>query len=214
MKKYKEIETIKTIDLITGEETTKEKERKYTIKTWDELTTEEKEKEIEKNNEAIYTCYQEDLYEQFKYDIDYIREKYKNISFDDVYLDGCSQGSWIDKIKNFKVYYNIDILGEQIEVNDIDLHIRKYIEEITENDINLYSYYIDDKKLQKIENTKKYKKFIDEIIKEINNFINDINDACKEIIKNEYCYPYNLNDPDDVEYLNNYFYESEFVFND
>lgn len=212
MEKYKEIKTIKIINEETGEETTTETEKKYIIKTWNELTTEEKEKEIERNQESIYMHYQDDLYYQFKEEIEDIKERYNNITFDDVFLDGCSQGSWIDKVKNFKCYYNINILGETLETSDIYLHIRKYIEEITENDIEIYNYYIEDEKLQKIQNTKKYQKFINDIIKEVNNWIDDINRTCKEIIKNEYNYPCNLNDPEDASYLENYFDGIEFTF--
>lgn len=212
MKKYEQTTTIITKNLDTNKEETTERKRKYIIKTWNELTDDEKEKEIENNKEAIYSWYQDVLYHQYKDEIDYIKEKYNNISFDDVYMDGCSQGSWIDCIKNFKCYYTIDIYGETIEVYDIDLHVRKYIDNINADNIEIYNYYIDDEKLQKIENTKKYKNWINNIIKDVNNFINDINAACKELIENEYIYPYNIHDESDLYYLNDYFYDNEFVY--
>jgi len=148
----------------------------------------------------------------FKDELENIKEKYKNIDFETVYIDSNSQGAWIDSIKNFKCYYNIDILGETLEINEIDLHIRKYIEEITENDIFLYEYYIDSEKMEKIKNTKKYQKFINEIIKDVNNWIEEINKECKYLIDNEYRYPYDINDPDDLEFLNNFFENEQFIF--
>lgn len=212
MERYKEITTIKTINKETGKEEIKETERNYTIKTWEELTTEEKEQEIDQHKESIYECYQNDLYEEFLITLDDIKERYNNIDFDTVYIDSNSQGAWIDSVKNFKCYYNIDIFGETIEVVDIDLHIRKYIEEITENNINIYDYYLTLEEEKKIKNTKKYKNFINEIIKDVNNWINEINEACAVLIKNEYNYPSLLNDPEEADYLNNYFYDSEFIY--
>ena len=211
MEKYKEIKTIKTINKETGKEEIKETERNYIIKKWDELTREEKEQEIDNKKEAIYEYYQEDLYYIFKDTLEIIKEKYNNIDFNTVYIDSNSQGAWIDSIKSFKCYYNIDIFGETLEIQEIDLKIRKYIENITENDIYFYNYYIDSETLKKIENTKKYKNFINKIVKEVNAWIDEINAACKEIIKNEYSYPYNLDDQNDVDYLNNYFYDDEFI---
>ena len=212
MERYEEIKTITTKNLDTNETNTKETKRNYTIKTWSELTPEEKEKEIERNHESIYSYYQDDLYYMFKDELENIKEKYKNIDFETVYIDSNSQGAWIDSIKNFKCYYNIDILGETLEINEIDLHIRKYIEEITENDIFLYEYYIDSEKMEKIKNTKKYQKFINEIIKDVNNWIEEINKECKYLIDNEYRYPYDINDPDDLEFLNNFFENEQFIF--
>lgn len=212
MERYEEIKTITTKNLDTNETNTNETKRNYTIKTWSELTPEEKEKEIERNHESIYSCYQDDLYYMFKDELENIKERYKNIDFETVYIDSNSQGAWIDSIKNFKCYYNIDILGETLEINEIDLHIRKYIEEITENDIFLYDYYIDSEKMEKIKNTKKYQKFINEIIKDVNNWIEEINKECKYLIDNEYRYPYDINDPDDLEFLNNFFENEQFIF--
>lgn len=211
MEKYKEIKTIKTINKETGKEEIKETERNYIIKKWDELTREEKEQEIDNKKESIYELYQDDLYQDFLYNLDYIKEKYNNIDFNTVYIDSNSQGAWIDSIKNFKCYYTIDIFGETIEIEDINLHIRKYIDKIDQTNIYINDYYIEENLLNKIIKTKKYKNFINEIIKDVNNWIDEINAACAEIIKNEYCYPYNLDDPDDVDYLNNYFYDDEFI---
>lgn len=214
MEKYKQITTIKTINKETGKEEIKETERNYIIKKWNELTREEKEKEIDNNKESIYECYQEDLYYIFKDTLEIIKEKYNNIDFETVYIDSNSQGNWIDSIKNFKCYYTIDIFGETLEVADIDLHIRKYIEKITENNIDLYDYYFYNKELEKIKNTKKYKKFINDIIKDVNNWIDEINAACEEIMKNEYNYPSLLDNEEEADYLNNYFYDNEFIYED
>lgn len=211
MEKYKEIKTIKTINKETGKEEIKETERNYIIKKWDELTREEKEQEIDNKKEAIYQYFQDDLYYIFKDTLEIIKEKYNNIDFNTVYIDSNSQGAWIDSIKNFKCYYTIDIFGETIEIEDIDLHIRKYIDKIDQANIYINDYYIEEKLHNKIIKTKKYKNFINKIIKDINNWIDEINAACAEIMKNEYCYPYNLDDPDDVDYLNNYFCDDEFI---
>ena len=212
MKKYEETKIIVTKNTDTGETETKEIKRNYIIKEWNELNNEEKEKEIEKNSELIYQDYQDQLYYIFMDELENIKEKYKNIDFETVYLDSNSQGGWIDTVKNFKYYKNIDILGETIEISDIDLHIRKYIEEITEDDIFIYEYYIENDKIEKIKNTKKYQKFINEIIKEVNDWIKEINKACKTLIDNEYRYPWNINDNDDIDFLNNYFAGEEFIF--
>ena len=211
MEKLKEITTIKTIDRETGKETVTEKERYYTIKKWDELTREEKEQEIDKNKESIYECFQDDLYYIFKDTLEIIKEKYNNIDFDTVYIDSNSQGNWIESISKFKCYYTIDVFGENIEVANIDLHIRKYIENITEENIDIYNYYLTEEEEKRIKNTKKYKNFINKIVKEVNAWIDEVNAACAEIMKNEYIYPYNLNDPYDADYLNSYFYNEEFI---
>lgn len=211
MKKFTEI-TKKQV--INNTDNTKEEYQTittYTIKNWEELTREEKEKEIEHNQEAIYSSYQDDLYYIFKDELENIKDEFKNIEFDDVYFDSSSQGGWIDKVKNFKVYYTTNIFGEEITVNDIDLHIRRYIEEITENDINIYDYYIDGEKLDRIKKTKKYQEFINNIIIEVNRWIDWINTAAKEVLQNEYRYPYNLDDPEDADYLYNYFSDTEFT---
>ena len=212
MERFKEIKTIKTINIDTKEEEETTTTRNYVIKKWEDLTTEEKEKEIENNKEAIYETYQEDIYNEFKYDLEYIKEQYKDIDFNTIYIDSNSQCNWIDKVDKFKFYKSIEIYGETIEIYDIDLHIRRYIEEINENDINIYTYYLDNETLEKIQNTKKYKKFINEIINYINKWINEVNEACKKIMSKEYYYPYNLDDSEDSDYLDNYFSYSEFIY--
>lgn len=213
MKKQKITKIIETKNLETGK-TEKEKQVSYyIIKKWDELTDDEKIQEIENNQQSIYQCYQEDLVNIYESDLDYLKGKYKNINFDYIYLDGNSQGNWIDSVKNFKYYdNNINIYGEDIELHDIDLHIHKYIENITADDLDIYTYYLDDEKLEKIQATKKYQNFINKVIKDINNWIDEANEIAKNILSKEYYCPYNLNDPEDVDYLNNYFYDSEFTY--
>lgn len=209
METFKEVNTITTIDE-NNEVVTKTTTKLHTIRTWSELSREEQEQEIESNSESIYMNYQDDLYNLYDEELERIKDEYKNIDFDYVYLDGNSQGAWIDSVKNFKVYYNIDVFGETLEVDDIDLHIRRYIEEITENNINIYDYYIDSEKLEKIQKSKKYKEWINTIIKEVNSWIDEVNEAAKEVLQKEYCYPYNLDDPEDKEWLDNYFDNEEF----
>lgn len=180
----------------------------HTIKTWSELTTEEKEKEIESKHESIYELYQEDLYQDFLFELDNIREKYKNIEFENVYIDGNSQGNWIDSVKGFRYCGDsINIYGEWVEIEDIDLHIRKYIDNY---DININDYYIESDLIEKIQNTKKYKKWIEKIEKEIEAWIKDVNEACKYIMDREYHSPYDLENEEDREYLDNYFCQEEF----
>lgn len=209
MKQFKEIET-RTIVNEDMKVETRIKTTLHTIRNWDELTTEEKEKEIEKRQEIIYQDYQEEIYNNFLDDLENVKEDFKNITFDTIYFESCSQGGWIDKIKDFKVYYNINILGETLEVSDIDLHIRRLIQNIDANDINVYDYYIESDKLEKIQNTKKYKKWLEDIEKEINSWINRINKLCGFILSREYYCPYSLEDPDDKEFLDRFFEEEEF----
>ena len=212
MKNYKEITTIKTIDLDTNEETKNVNERVYSIKFWSELSREEKEEKINEYSEAIYQVYQDDLYENFKCESEDIKYRYRNIDFENVYLDSCSQGAWIDSVKNFRYYKSIEIYGETIEIYDIDLHISKYIKEITEDDIYITDYCIESDTLERIKNTKKYKKFIEETITEVNNWIYEVNEVCGVLIKNEYHCPYDLDDEEDKYFLDWYFEDREFVY--
>lgn len=209
MKQFKKIDTITIVNEDMKVET-RTKTTLHKIRSWEELSREEQEEEIESRHESIYETYQDTLYENFKCDLDNLKCELKNIEFEDIYFDSCSQGSWIDIIKGFKVYYSIDIFGETLEVADIDLHIRKYIDNINENDINIYDYYIDSEKMEKIENSKKYKNWIKSIIKEVNDFIDKINDLCKGLLSKEYYCPYNLEDQEDKEFFNWYFEDEEF----
>ena len=74
----------------------------------------------------------------------------------------------------------------------------------------IYEYYIDSDLLDKIQNTKKYKKWIEKIEKEIEAWIEEVNEACKYIMDREYHCPYDLENEEDREYLDNYFCQEEF----
>lgn len=207
MEKFKEIET-KTIVKDNMETETETKTKLHIIRKWDELTREEQEEEINRRQEAIYMLYQEDLYNQFKCDLDNLKYDFKNISFDDVYLDSNSQGWWIDSIKNFKYHTEgIEIFGEYLDVYDVDFHIRKYIDEF---EIEIDDYYVDSEKLEKIKNTKKYKNWINNIKTDIQKWVDLVNEFCKDIGDKEYYCPYNLDDEEDKEYLDFYFMDMEF----
>jgi hypothetical protein len=196
---------------IINENGTEEKYKKiteHTIKKWNELSREEQDKEIEKHQEAIYCNYQDDMYENYKIGLDNLRYEFENIKFDDVYLDSNSQGWWIDSIKNFKYHCdNLIVYGEEIEIYDIDFHIRKLIETF---DIDIYDYYIDSDKLEKIKATKKYQKWIDDIRNDIEKWVDCVNDLCSDVGNSEYKYPYNMDDEDDKYYLDMYFEDMEF----
>ena len=213
MERYKITTTTVTVNLDTKEINENKRTIFQVVKNWEELTREEKEAEIEKNSESIYQCYQEDLYQNYKFEIENIREKYQNIDFEDIYFDSSSHGSWIDRVKNFSYKDTIDIFGEQVSIYDVDLHTRTYIQEISEEDLYIdFGYYIDAEKEEKIKSTKKYQDFIKDAVKNINNWIEDVNNAAKEMLSNEYCYPYNLDNKEDADYLAGYFYDAEFTF--
>lgn len=157
----------------------------YIIKEWAELSEAEKEKEIKKYGDIImedWYNYISDCYESDIEDIKY-RYKEKGIEFDNVYIDSNSQGWWIDKIRNLKVYRSIKIFGEDIEIDDVDIHSRKILEL---DDIYIYDYYIEEAKLKRIENTKKYKDFIASVKKDLEDMLEEINRAAKTYFEDEY----------------------------
>ena len=202
MRKYKEI--IKTTIIEeNGEKTEKTRQFLHTDRTWQELTDEEKEKEIQKNSEIIYQDYQDMLYQDFKYTLDEIKEDFKEITFDDIYFDSCSQGSWIDKIKGFKLNSSINVFGEELWIDDVDLHIRKYIDHDFE--IIVDNYYVDSDKLEKITATKKYQNWLSDLYTLVNNWIDKINEASKYMLDREYSYPYDIYNKEDAEWLENFF---------
>lgn len=157
----------------------------YVIKTWDELTEAEKEEQIEKNSESISMDWQDMLYEDYKYELEEIQAKYKEkgITFEDVYLDENSQGWWIDSIKKLQVNRSINIYGEELSVYDVDIKFRRYM---YLEDVYLDDYYIEEAKLKRIENTKKYKKFMDELKKDIQDMFDEINNIAENYFINEY----------------------------
>lgn len=209
MVKYKKIiETIRIYD--NGEIEKETKTTLHTIKSWEELTREEKEKEIENNQELIYRDYQDYLYENFKDELEYLREEFKNIEFGNIYLDSNSQGWWIDNVVGLKYNDNgIEVYGNYIEVSDIDLYYRQTIRDF---DINIYDYYVSDSDMEKIKKTKKYQYWYNKIKEDIQNWINRVNEICSYIGDREYVYPYNLSDEEDRDYLDNYFSDEEFEF--
>ena len=184
--------------------------KKYIVKTWDELTEDEKEVKKEKYCETISRDWEDLCYEDFKNELEEIKVRYKNIKFDDVYLDGNSQGWWIDSIKDFEYYpKEISIYGEDISLYDIDIKICQTIKNITTDDIIIEDYYIDSEKLEKIKATKKYEKWVNDIVEDVNKWIDEINEVCENYIKN-----YNYVDDDFVEdYFKNNDIEFEYYVN-
>lgn len=181
----------------------------HKIRSWEELTLEEKEHEIERHKEGIYEEYQNYLYENFKCDLDNLRYDFKDIEFEDVCLDSNSQGWWIDRVTKLRYTGKpIEIYGNMIEIEDIDLHIRKYIDKDFDLYINEYNLTCED--YEKIIATKKYQKWINEIKDYVSQWIDRVNDICKEIGSKEYYYPYNYNDCEDKEFLDYYFENEEF----
>ena len=202
METYKE--TIKTITEHNGETHTNEREILHKIRQWDELTDDEKREQIKKHSEDIYEMYQNDLYENYKEDLEYIKESFKHITFEDLYLDSNSQGGWIDRIVGFKMYDEITIYGETIYISDVDFNIRRYIDE-EDFTINLDDYYIETDKLEKIKNTKKFKDWYQKLQEEVKQWIQQINEAASNLIKNEYNCPSLLSIPEEKEWLDSYF---------
>lgn len=179
--------------------------KKYIVKTWEELTEDEKEKEKERYCEKISSDWADLRYEDFKNDLEDIKDRYKNINFDDVYIDYNSQGFWIDCIKNFRYYpKEISIYGENIYLYNIDIKICKTIRNITSDDIIIEDYYIDDNKLEKITATKKYKKWINDIVEDVNKWIDEINKICKNYIDNFNVVP--------NDFIEDYFINNEIEF--
>ena len=179
--------------------------KKYVVKTWDELTEEEKKKKKERYYKEIDREWYDVLYNDFEEDLSDIKDRYKNIKFDDVYIDDNSQGWWIDCIKNFKYYpKEISIYGEDISLYDIDIKICRTINSITSDDIIIEDYYIDSEKLEKIKATKKYEKWVNEIVKDVNNWIDEINEVCENYMNN-----YNYV-PDD--FVEDYFKNNDIEF--
>ena len=207
MRTIKEI--IETTIIENEKETKTKRVVEHIIRSWDELSREEKEKEIEKRHEQIYEWYQEDMYNIYKESLEMLKEDFPHIDFEDIYLDSNSQGWWIDRIKDFK--YNtddIEIYGEKLWVDYVDFRIRKIIEDF---DINIDDYYVSEDKLRKIITTKKYQKWYEDIKKDIQNWIDRLNVICATLGNAEYYYPYNLDNENDKDWLDNYFSDEEFT---
>lgn len=210
MRKYKEVKTNTIVDEDFTVKTTT-KTYLHTIRSWQELTQEEQEEEIKSRGEIIYSDYQEDIWNGYEADLDNLKYEFKNVDFDTIYLDSSSHGGWIDRVVGFKYLTDgIDIYGEHLDLDDIDLHIGKYIERIDENDINIYDYYIDVETLERIKKTKKYQKWINQIVEDVNNWIDKANEYCSIPIKEEYNYPSMLSIEWEKDWLDNYFCDTEF----
>lgn len=217
MEKIKEINTITKLNETTKKDETITTIKTYTKKSWDDLSLDEKKEEIEKNQEQIYSSYQDGLFYIFEDELESTREQFKEILFDNVYVDGNSQGSWIDKIQNLRYNFpDLTIFGHYVHVYDIDLTIRKYIENITADDVDIEigdygCEFTNGNYEDKIKTSKKYVAYVNNIVNEVNEWITWINDACKELINKEYYTPSDLEDPDDADYLENYFDGCEFI---
>lgn len=157
----------------------------YIVKEWAELSEAEKEKEIESYEDIIMQEWYDYINDCYECDIEDIKCRYKEkgIEFDDVYIDSNSQCWWIDKIRNLKVYRSIKIFGEDIEIDDVNIYSRKILEL---DDIYIYDYYIEEAKLKRIENTKKYKDFIASVKKDLEDMLEEINRAAKTYFEDEY----------------------------
>lgn len=171
----------------TGEEENITRKTRHTIKSWQELTREEKEQEIENYRDGIYEYYQDCNYESYKWELENLREEFKDISFTDIYLDSNSQGWWIDRVKDFKLHFDdIEIYDESLYI-DYDMKIRQDI-----NYIEIYgsSYYgISDEKWSKIMSTKKYQNWIGKAQKRVDEWKNRVNEICYNLANYEYYFP-------------------------
>lgn len=159
--------------------------KKYVVKTWDELTEEEKEEQKNYYCEEISIKWDNLCYETFKNELEDIKNRYNNIKFDDVLLDYDSQvGYWIDEIKGFEYCpEEITICGESICLYDIDIKIYKTINNITNDDVIIEDYCIDSDKLEKIKATKKYQKWVNKIVEDVNKWVDEINEVCNTYIE-------------------------------
>lgn len=179
--------------------------KKYVVKTWEELTKDEKEKKKENYCEEISSNWWELCYKGFEYGLEEIKEKYKNIKFENVYIEDGPRCWWVDRVEDFKYCTDsISIYDENISVDDIDLTIRETIEKINASDVIIDDYYIDSNKLERIKNTKKYQKWVEEIVQDVNNWVEEINNLCKDYMKKVYSIP--------DEFVEDYFRDDEFDF--
>lgn len=180
--------------------------KKYVVKSWEELTIEEQKTLIEEKEDLIMENWQYFAFEDFKYGIKEIKEKYKNIKFENVCIEDNSSGDlWVDRVEEFKYCTDsISIYDENISVDDIDLTIRETIEEINANDVIIDDYYIDSNKLERIKNTKKYQKWVEEIVQDVNNWVEEINNLCEDYMKKVYSIP--------NEFVKDYFINDKFEF--
>lgn len=181
----------------------------HTIRSWEELTREEKEEQIGNHSQAIYEMYQEDMYLFYKDELEILKEDFPHIDFDDIYLDSNSQGWWIDRIKDFR--YNtdeIEIYGERLWVDYVDFKIRRTIIDF---EIEVEDFCSSSDKLLKIMETKKYQNWVKKIEEDIQKWVDRVNNICTDMGNAEWNCPYNLDDENDRDYLDNYFSDMEFT---
>ena len=181
----------------------------HTIRNWEELTREEKEEQIDKHSQTIYEMYQENMYIIYKGELEMLKQDFPHIKFEDIYLDSNSQGWWIDRIKDFR--YEVDdliVFNERVGISDIDFKIRRLIEDF---DLDIWTYYIDSETLSKIEKTKKYQNWVKKIEEDIQKWVDRVNTICTSMGNAEWNCPYNLDNVDDRDYLDNYFSDIEFT---
>lgn len=214
MRKYVETTTKTVVDLDNKKVTELiTDEIYYVVKTWDELTREQKEEQIEKHCESIEENYHEMLQFTYEYDLEDLKNEFKEISFDNIYLDSNSQGAWIDYIKDFRVdFHAIEVYGETVELRDVDYMIRRYIENVEEKDLWFNQSYIDCETWEKIIKTKKFKNWVQDILTVVNKWIDRVNEIVKPMFDGEYYYPSNLDNIDDAYFLDNYFSDTEFTY--
>lgn len=175
----------------------------YIVKEWAELSEAEKEKELEKCNEWLSYTWGNIVSENYENDIADIKDRYakKGIHFEDIYLETSYMRYWVDKIKNLSVNRNIKIFGEDIEINDVYVKVG---EDVETDDIEIYEYYIDDAKLERIKATKKYQNFIEEIRKDLQDMLDEIDKAVKTLNYDEYNIP--------QEFIEEYMEDGEYSF--
>lgn len=169
--------------------------KNFIIKKWNELTEQEKETQTKKYFELICNDWGDMLYDDFKMELNEIKNNLKYIDFDFVYADDNSQGFWIDSIKDFK----INIENKKNYIDDIEFTIHKYIE-----DINFLRINGTWEKIEDFENKNGFKKLIKEIKKDFEIFQNGINNA----VKNYYYNIYDINS----DFIESYFEDMEFEF--
>ena len=214
MRKYVETTTKTVVDL-DGKKIKEfiTDETYYVVKTWDELTRKQKEEQIEKHCEDIEENYHDMLQFTYECDLEDLKKEFKEIGFDYIYLDSNSQGAWIDCIKDFRVDFpTIEVYGEIVELRDVDYMIRKYIENVEEKDLWFNQSYIECETWEKIIKTKKFKNWVQDILTVVNKWIDRVDKIVKPMFDGEYYYPSNLDNIDDVFFLDNYFSDTEFTY--
>lgn len=170
----------------------------FIVKTWDELT--DKEKEIQKRKYQDFICesWGDVLYDDYKYNLDELKKQLKYIDFDFVYVNENSQGFWIDSIKNL----TCTIYGKNKNIYNINVHIAKYINEISLVEVDNGEYYYLDELKQK----PGYKQLAKKLENDFEIFKNGVN----EIVETYFDQLYYITD----DFIDQYFEDMEFEFED